>query len=344
MSIRKSPFGLSSRGEAASAYTLELGGISVVMSDYGATLLSIMLPAGRGGSDDILLGFSELGAYEKSDAYFGATVGRYANRIGGARFSLDGATYRLAANNGANHLHGGLVGFDRHVWKASPFEEGSTVGILFELESPDGDEGYPGGLTVKARYALSQEAVLDIGYEARSDAATVIGLTQHAYFNLKGNGRGDILGHELEIAASRYLPVDEGLIPTGELAGVEGGPFDFRKMKPVGRDIGRVGMGYDHCFAIDRASPGAFVEFARLREPESGREMRASTTLPGVQLYTGNYLAGIRGKGNCVYGKHSGLCLETEVYPDSPNKPWAAGSILRPGEVWKHRTSYSFSF
>lgn len=344
MPVDVKSFGTTSRGEKASLYSMKAGELTVVMSDYGATLLSILLPEGKGKSVDILLGYPTIGGYEGSSAYFGATVGRYANRIGGASFSLDGKSYSLAANNGANHLHGGLRGFDRRIWAARPFEEGGEAGILFELESPDGEEGYPGRLKVSARYALSKDGCLDIRYEARTEAATVIGLTQHAYFNLKGQGMGTILDHELELSASRYLPVDEGLIPTGEFAEVSGGPFDFRAMKSLGRDIGQVGMGYDHCFVIDRTGPDAFVDFARLREPSTGRELKVATTLPGVQLYTGNYLEGIRGKGRGPYVKHSGLCLETEVFPDSPNKPYGAGAILRPGQVWSHRTTYSLKF
>lgn len=343
MSIEKRPFGTTRLGERASLWDLEAGAFRVTMSDFGATLVSWLVPAEGGGRDDILLGHDDLGSWEASTAYFGATVGRYANRIARGRFSLDGKIYSLAINNGVNHLHGGLVGFDRRVWKAEPFEAPGLAGLRFELESPDGEEGYPGNLRVRASYSISRSGDLEIVYEAQCDAATVLGLTQHAYFNLGGEGRRDILDHELMLAASRYLPVDSGQIPSGALKPVANGPFDFLRPKPLGRDIGAAG-DYDHCFVIDRAEgeEGLFVEFADLRDPQSGRRLRAATTLPGVQLYTGNFLEGIRGKGGRIYHKHGGLCLETEVYPDSPNHPDFPGAILRPGEVWKHKTRYSF--
>ena len=343
MSIEKSRFGTTRQGEEASLWRMEVGPFRLTMSDYGATLVSWLVPTEEGGHEDILLGHDDLASWEASEAYFGATVGRYANRIARGRFSLDGVTRELAVNNGINHLHGGLVGFDRRVWRAEPFEAPGLVGLRFELDSPDGEEGYPGRLEVRASYSLSRGGDLDIVYEARSEAPTVVGLTQHAYFNLRGDGRDDILDHELMLAASRYLPVDSGMIPTGILAPVAGGPFDFRKPKALGRDMVAAG-DYDHCFVIDRedGEEGLFVEFADLRDPVSGRRLRAATTLPGVQLYTGNFLAGIRGKAGRIYRKHSGLCLETEVFPDSPNHPDFPGAILRPGEVWKHKTRYTF--
>lgn len=343
MAIQKVPFGTTRLGEAASLWTLETGAYRVVMSDYGATLVSWLVPSEAGGREDILLGHGDLADWEKSKSYFGATVGRYANRIAKGRFSLDGKTYELAKNDGPNHLHGGLVGFDRRVWKAEPFEVPGLAGLRLDLESPDGDEGYPGQVRVQAIYTINQAGDLEMVFEARTDAPTVLGLTQHAYFNLQGDGKGDILDHELMLAASRYLPVDSGMIPTGVLAPVAGGPFDFRKPKALGRDMASAG-DYDHCFVIDRASgeEGLFVEFADLREPQSGRRLRVATTLPGVQLYTGNFLEGVHGKGPGVYHKHSGLCLETEVFPDSPNHPDFPGAILRPGEVWRHKTRYSF--
>lgn len=343
MAIQKLPYGTTRQGEAASLWTLEAGAYKVVMSDYGATLISWLVPAESGAREDILLGHESLADWEASKAYFGATVGRYANRIAKGRFSLEGKTYQLAVNDGANHLHGGNVGFDRRVWKAEAFEAPGLAGLRLELESPDGEEGYPGRVKVQAVYTISQAGDLEIVYEARTGAPTVLGLTQHAYFNLQGEGRGDILDHELMLAASHYLPIDTGMIPTGRLAEVAGGPFDFRKPKALGRDIAAAG-DYDHCFVIDRASgeEGLFVEFADLREPQSGRRLRVATTLPGVQLYTGNFLEGIRGKGSRVYHKHSGLCLETEVFPDSPNHPDFPGAVLRPGEVWRHKTRYSF--
>jgi aldose 1-epimerase len=345
MSIEVSSFGRLASGVEVSRIRLDVGEASASFTDYGATWLSFIVPAGGGRHDDLLLGYSTIAGYEGSDAYFGATVGRYANRIAGARFSLDGKTYRLAANNGANHLHGGIEGFSRRVWKSEPFERGGSAGIRFELESPDGDEGYPGDLRVTATYTLGPDSRMLIEYEATCLAPTILGLTQHAYFNLKGQGRGTILDHELVLHAGRYLPVDAGLIPTGELAATAGTPFDFSSPRTVGADIAAVG-GYDHCFVIDRAADdrGSLAYAGTLREPASGRSLRTETTFPGLQLYTGNYLGGIRGKDGFVYEKHSGLCLETEMFPDTPNRPAFPSCELRPGQVWRQSTAYAFTF
>ncbi len=347
MSILKSALGLSSHGEEANLYTLREGPVEVVMSDYGASLISFFLPSEDGGMDDILLGHSSLADFERSKSYFGATVGRFANRIADARFSLDGKPYELAANDGRNHLHGGLRGFDRHVWMALPYEEGGSSCIRFELESPDGDEGYPGRIKVAAIYRLFPDASLDVILEASADAPTFVNLTQHAYFNLKGEGGGTILDHSLRLEASRYLPVNAEMIPTGELRPVEGSPFDFRTSKKLGADIEAAG-GYDHCFALDKPtsvfSEGELLSFAELEEESTGRSLLASTTLPGVQLYSGNFLEGVRGKNGHEYRKHSGLCLETQFFPDSPNHPEFPSTVLRPGQAWKHRTRYSLRF
>ena len=349
-SCERRSLGTTRDGREATAFHLHAGAFEAVFSDFGARWVSFLVPAGREGRDDLLLGCPDLAGYEVSDAYFGATVGRYANRIAGASFSLEGREYRLAANNGPNHLHGGRIGFDRRIWKASAFEDSGSVGVAFELESPDGDEGYPGALSVRTTFRLSPEGTVGILYEARTDAPTIIGLTQHAYFNLAGNGRGDVLDHELRIDASRYLPVDGDLIPTGAMAPVEGSPFDFRSFKGVGRDIREAG-GYDHCFVIDRGAknprdskdPQDAIECAELRHPATGRSMKVLTTMPGIQLYTGNFLDAAKGKDGRIYRKHSGLCLETECFPDSPNRPDFPSCVLRPGEPWREETRYSFS-
>lgn len=344
MSCLRKSLGRTRDGREASAYILEAGDFGAVFSDFGARWMSFLVPSEREGRDDLLLGCQDLGGYEVSDAYFGATVGRYANRIAGAAFRLDGREFRLAANNGPNHLHGGITGWDRRIWKASAFEEGGSPGMLFELESPDGEEGYPGALHVRTSFVLSSDGSVHIRYEARADEPSIIGLTQHAYFNLAGNGAGDILDHELRIRASRYLPVTADLIPTGEKAPVAGSAFDFRSFKRVGRDIEAAG-GYDHCYVIDRdgMKPDALVECAELRHPASGRGLRVSTTMPGIQLYTGNFLGGARGKDGRNYAKHSGLCLEAEYFPDSPNRPDFPSCVIRPGKPWLQETKYSFS-
>jgi Galactose mutarotase and related enzymes len=340
MPIEKKNFGCLASGEDVSLFLLKTGDIAVTLSDYGATLLSILVPDGRGEMDDILLGYSSLASYTRKNPFFGATVGRYANRIGASRFALGGKEYILAANDGANHLHGGLKGFNTFVWKAESSEGSSGPSLRFSRRSPDGEEGYPGTLDVSVTFALNKDGELSISYEARTSAETVVNLTNHAYFNLQGEGRGTILDHELRLACSKYLPVGPGLIPTGELASVVGGPFDFLKAKKIGRDIQAAG-GYDHCFAIDGYGKG-LVEFGEASEPTTGRRMSFATTLPGVQLYTANFLSGEFGKRGSIYGKHSGFCLETELFPDTPNKPGFPTARLLPGQVWSHQTVYKF--
>lgn len=347
VAIEKSDFFTSSRGEKASLYSLAVGDMKLAMSDFGATLVSVFAPAGKGRFEDLILGCARPEDWETTSAYFGATVGRYANRIGGARFSLGGKEYRLAANDGVNHLHGGPRGLSRRIWKVEPSEAAGSASLRFSIASPDGEEGYPGKLEVSATYTLSADGKLAIRYEARTDAPTVLNFTNHAYFNLHGDGKGLILDHELVLAASKYVEVGAGLIPTGRLLGVAGGPFDFRQGKAVGRDIGATLSGYDHSFVIDRPAekleaPSLFP-FASLRDPVTGRRMEAFTTTPGVQFYSGNFLSGA-GKGGASYAKHSGLCLETGFFPDSPNRPEFPSSVLNPGQLFRHETDYRFYY
>jgi aldose 1-epimerase len=340
MSIEKKGFGLLASGEETSLFILEAGEFRTTLTDYGATLVSFFMPDGRGGRDDVLLGCSTLAGYTGKHPFFGVTVGRYANRIAKGRFSLAGTEYSLYANDGANHLHGGHKGFNTYVWKAEASESARGPAVKFSRTSPDGEEGYPGRLEVSVVFALSKDGALSIAYEARSEALTVVNLTNHAYFNLRREGYGPILDHELSLACSRYLPVDSTLIPTGEIAPVAGGPFDFLAAKKIGKDIALAG-GYDHCFVLDRSGPG-LVEFAAVREPATGRRMTAATTLPGVQLYTGNFLSGVVGKTGSSYEKHGGFCLETQLFPDSPNRPAFPSALLAPGQVWAHETVYRF--
>ncbi len=340
MSIEKKRFGVLASGEDVSLFVLKAGDLAVSISDYGATIASILLPAGKGSFDDVALGLSTLAGYTAKHPFFGVTVGRYANRIAGARFKLSGKEYRLTANDGANNLHGGPGGFDSRVWKAEAFKQRGDPALRLSRTSPDGEAGFPGDLDVAVTFRLSRDNELSISYEARAKAETVVNLTNHAYFNLKGEGRGTILGHRLRMPCSKYLPVDAGLIPTGILADVAGSPFDFLSEKEIGKDIGAAG-GYDHCYVIDRPGPG-LVDCAYVLEPETGRRMRVSTTLPGVQLYSGNFLEGAAGKRGGVYAKHSGFCLETELYPDSPNRPEFPSARLAPGEAWAHETVYAF--
>lgn len=340
MPIDRLDFGTLCTGERVGLFVLRAGDFTASFSDYGATFLSLLMPDGRGGVDDILLGSSTLAGLTAPRPYFGATVGRFANRIAKASFTLAGKSYRLAANNGANHLHGGIKGFDKCLWDAEASEIDGAPALRLRRTSPDGEEGYPGRLEIEATYILGSEGRLEARFEARSDAETIINITNHAYFNLKGEGRGDILDHELRLLASSYIPVGPDLIPLGDLEAVAGTAFDFSRPKAVGRDIAEVG-GYDHCYVIDRQGEG-LVEFAELREPTSGRRMQVATTLPGVQLYTGNSLSATPGKRGSVYNKYAGLCLETEFFPDAPNRPSFPSPALRPGETWKHSTVYRF--
>jgi len=343
-SIRALGFGALSDGSEPRLFILDNGSMRVGVSEYGATLISALVPAGRGAAVDVLLGFSTLAGYASSQPYMGATVGRFANRIAGARFALGGTEYRLAANNGANALHGGLRGFDKGCWKAEASTVGGDSAVRMTLSSPDGDQGYPGRLELVATFTLRADCALSIRYEAASDAPTPVSMTNHAYFNLRGEGDGDILGHELQIDASRYLPVGDDLIPiSGPPAPVGGTPFDFRERKAIGRDIVAAG-GYDHCYAVDGWDGSTLVRAASALEPESGRSLQAYTDMPGIQLYSGNFLSGVAGKRGSVYGKHSGFCLEAEYYPDSPNRPDFPSCVLVPGASYRHTIEYRFGF
>ena len=346
MKTKRREFGILYTGETASLYVMRTDSMIVTVTDYGATIASILLPGPRGSWDDVVLGFSTLAGYAGTHPYLGATVGRYANRIAAGRFTLDGKEYVLACNDGMNHLHGGRRGFDKVLWESEAWEDRKSVNVRFSHRSPDGDQGYPGNLDVRVTFSLSSENSLAIAYEARSDAATPVNLTNHSYFNLKGEGDGTILDHEVQLFCPKYLPADNGLIPTGELKDVAATPFDFTARKPIRRDLTAAGGGYDHCFVIDRESGVSTEEVlcAEVLEPESGRILRVKTTMPAVQFYTGNFLDGLEGKRGSSYGKHAGFCLETQYFPDSPNRAEFPSCVLRPGEVYRHATTYSFGF
>jgi aldose 1-epimerase len=293
-----------------------------------------------------VLGFDQLSGYLKQPPYFGAIVGRYGNRIAKGVFAIDGATFHLATNNGPNHLHGGVRGFDKQLWNAESFRRGGDVGVVYTLTSPDGDEGYPGALNVKVTYTLAADDTLTVDYAATTDKPTVVNLTQHSYFNLAGSG--DILNHRLTIDADRYTPVDSTLIPTGELALVDGTPFDFRQPTAIGARIDadneqiRNGGGYDHNWVLNGAA-GALRHAARLEDPSSGRTLDVATTEPGLQFYSGNFLDGtLTGKGGRVYQKRAALCLETQHFPDSPNHPDFPSTVLRPGARYQSKTVFTF--
>ncbi len=344
LDIRKAPFGQTSEGQPVDLYTLtNAHGLQVRIMNYGAIVVSLDVPDRSGKIDDVTLGYDSLSGYLKETPYFGAIVGRYGNRIAKGAFTLNGVKYRLAKNNGANHLHGGLKGFDKVVWNAEPVREENAVGLKLTNLSKDGEEGYPGNLTSTVTYTLTNDNALSIRYEAETDKATPINLTNHCYFNLAGQGNGDILSHELMLNADKYTPVDEGLIPTGELKSVKGTPMDFTSPVTIGSRIDQVSGGYDHNYVLNKGADGMTLA-ARVYEPVSGRVMEIKTTEPGIQFYSGNFLNGsITGKAGKVYNKHFGFCLETQHFPDSPNKPNFPSTILNPGKKYTSETIIAFS-
>jgi aldose 1-epimerase len=331
-------------GEAVQIFTLKNeNGFTARVMNWGATLIEMSVPDRDGKFADVTLGFDDPKRYLAPHPFFGAIAGRYANRIAKGKFTLDGKTYQLVVNNGPNHLHGGARGFDKRIWKAEPIGKNA---VRFSYTSPNGEENYPGALTATVTYALTDKNELRLDYEARTDKATVVNLTNHTYWNLAGCG--DVLNHELRLNASRFTVVDETLIPTGEIRAVAGTPLDFTKSKPVGRDIAELEKieslkGYDHNFVIDSPKAGELTLAAEVRDPASGRTMRVFTDQPGVQLYTGNHLHDLAGKNGATYQPHAGLCLETQHFPDSPNHPDFPSTVLRPGEIFHSTTIYEFS-
>jgi aldose 1-epimerase len=347
--VARTSFGRLPDGAEVALYTLiNRSGMEVGVIDYGGIVTSIKVPDAQGARADVVLGFDSLDGYVTNPPYFGAIVGRYANRIAKAQFTLDGKTYQLAANNGPNTLHGGVKGFDKAVWQSEPFERGNEVGVVLTHTSPDGEEGFPGALTMRVTFTLSDANELSLDYTATTDQPTVVNLTHHDYFNLAGEGSGDVLAHELLINADRYTPVDATLIPTGELASVAGTPFDFRSPTPIGARIGadnvqiKRGSGYDHNFVINHQGNDLALA-ARVAEPKSGRVLEVRTTEPGVQFYSANFLTGNTGKSGHEYQDRGAFCLETQHFPDSPNHPAFPTTTLRPGEPFHSRTVYAFS-
>ncbi len=333
-------------GRQVKLYTLtNAGGLVLRTTNYVAIITELHLPDRDGRLADVVLGHDTLGGYIAGHPYFGALVGRCANRIAGARFSLDGRDYQLAKNNGPNHLHGGVKGFDKQVYDAAPALTPEGPSIRFSRTSPDGEENYPGNVTVSVAYTLTDSGALRIEFRAETDAPTVVNLAQHTYWNLAGHNSGDILGHELELAADRYTPVDATLIPTGELAEVRGTPFDFTVAKLIGRDLAAAGgdpVGFDHNYAL-RGEPYAMKLVARVHEHGSGRAFELRCDRPGVQFYTGNFLDGnVAGKGGTPYRKHAGFCLETQNYPDSIHRTDWPSVVLRPGRIYRHTMLFEF--
>ncbi len=341
-------FGTLPTGDDVLEYQMEnRNGMRVSILNYGGIVQSIWVPDRDGELGDVALGFDELEAYLAKSPYFGCITGRYANRIAKGKFTLDGKTYTLATNNDVNHLHGGDKGFDKRVWNA---KYTSPQSVELTYTSPDGDQGYPGTLTTKVTYTLTDDNALRIDYEATTSKPTVLNLTNHTYFNLSGAGRGTILDHVLTLNADRFNPTDATNIPTGELRSVAGTPFDFRQPTAIGQRIGmaneqlKVGQGYDHNYILKDSRDGTLEnKIARVVDPKSGRVLEVSTTEPGLQLYTGNFLDGMEGKYGLHYPRRGAFCLEAQTFPDSPNQTSFPSPTLRPGETYKQTTIYHFS-
>ncbi|MGW2863879.1 aldose epimerase family protein [Streptomyces sp. NPDC001205] len=351
---RRSPskkhFGTLADGTAVDVWTVSNGGTRLQVLSWGGVVHALDVPDRHGCSTNIALGFDNLADYVAKSPYFGGLIGRYGNRIAAGRFTLDGHTYQLPLNDGANSLHGGTKGFDKQMWRVEGFTRGSDTGLVLTRVSPDGEMGYPGTLKVRVTYTLTARGAWRIDYEATTDRPTVVNLTSHTYFNLSGEGSGSVYDHTLELAAGRYTPVDAGLIPTGELARVAGTPFDFRRAKPIGRDI-REGdeqlvraKGFDHNWVLDKGISASPDYALTLADPASGRVMRMYTTEPGLQFYSGNFLDGtLVGTSGHTYRQGDALCLEAQHFPDSPNHPSFPSTVLRPGTTYRTSTVHAFS-
>ncbi|MDC7233502.1 MAG: galactose mutarotase [Spirochaetales bacterium] len=344
MKITKEIFGTLPDGSQADLYTLEgENDLTVKVTSFGGIVTSIRCPDRKGKVEEINLGFETLDEYINTRYYFGAAIGRFGNRIAGGKFTLEGKGYSLKQNNGPNCLHGGVDdAFDRKNWCVTPFEKKDAIGLVLTAFSPDGEEGFPGNLSTTMTYTLTARGELIFDYKAVTDKATPVNLTNHSYFNLKGMANGSVRGHELELDCPWYLPVDENQIPTGEILSVKGTVMDFTSKETIGTRIDDVeGGGYDHCYIL---SPGKGVrKYGTVHDPESGRTMDVFTDQPGVQLYTGNFLDGVKGHDGVSYGKNAGFCLETQLYPDCINQTQFPSCVLKPGEVYTHTSSYQFS-
>jgi len=342
--MTRASFGKTPEGTPVDLYTLDSGkGLKAKIITYGGIITELETLDKAGKAANIVLGFDQLDSYFIPPPFFGALIGRYGNRIAKGKFTLDGKAYSLPVNNGPNSLHGGLKGFDKRVWSAEPLSTKEGPALRLRYKSVDGEEGYPGTLSVTVVYTVTKKNELKIEYSATTDKATPVNLTNHAYFNLAGAGTGDILGHEVQLLAERFTPVDDTQIPTGEIAPVKDTPMDFTKSMTIGSRIAQVPGGYDHNYVFSLVPAKKPVLIARVHEPGSGRAMEVLTTEPGVQFYTGNFLDGtLKGNGG-IYPKHAGFCLETQHFPDSPNRPGFPSTILRPGKRFHSETIYRFS-
>jgi len=343
MKISKETIGFLSNGKKVKLYTLHAGDIKLSLLNYGAAWTSLIIPGCGGKKNDVLLGYSGLDGYLNNYPYFGVTVGRFANRIKGAAFTLNGEEYRLDANDGKNTLHSGRHGFDKMLWKSEAYEDSDGIYVRFELESPDGDCGFPGNLSVVVSYGLTKSNELIADYQAKADKECPVNITNHAYFNLKGEGKGDILSHEVVLHSSSFVEVDAHCIPTGALNPVKGTHFDFLSRRKICNEGRENFSGYDHCFVID-GEHGKLRPCAEVYEKNSGRSMKIFTTQPGVQFYTGNHLNGINGKHGSYYEKHSGFCLETQHFPDSPNKSGFPSCIAGPDRIYHEKAVFVFEY
>lgn len=343
MKIKKRAFGTLSSGKKVSLYTVSNKKMSFSVTDFGCCITSLIVPSASGGQDDVVLGYPTLDGYVSNPVFFGCIVGRFANRIANAAFSLSGAEYRLTANDNGNCLHSGNPGYHKMLWDSETYSRSGESGVVFSRTSHAGEQGFPGELDLRVTYALTSNNDLVIRYRARSSEPTPVNLTNHTYFNLAGHGYPTILDHSAQLFSDRYVPVDAQAIPSGTIEDVAGTPFDFRSPKPIGRDIASVPGGYDHTWEINRAGEGPYP-VAGIYEPRSGRSLTVYSTQPGVQFYTGNFLAGEKGKDGYVYGKQSGFCLETQHFPDSPNRKEFPDSILLPSETYAHETVWHFDF
>ena len=347
MKIREKSFGTLPGGEPVTEITIENANeYSVSLIPYGATMTAFAMPASDQRVENVTLGYDSIDPYIENKHYFGSIVGRYANRIARGKFSLGGVEYNLALNDGPNHLHGGSKGLSRVSWEFEVFDDGDAAGVKFSYRSRDGEENYPGNADLTVVYLLNQKNQLFIKYSAETDKTTPMNLTNHAYWNLSGAGTGTILNHFLKLNCDRYLPVDESLIPTGEIRSVKGTPLDFTEGKIVGKDIQSEKGGYDSCFVISDSAPeseGGLKLAAQLSDPESGRIMTLFTDAPGIQLYTGNLLENVPGSDGKIYGKHFGLCLEAQNFPDAVNRPEFPDPYLKPGRLFSTTTMHLFS-
>jgi len=341
MEIDKKTFGVLSNGKKVKLFTLSAGELKLSLTNFGAAWTSLIVPS-RKGEDDVLLGYSGLDGYLNNGPFIGVTVGRFANRIKGAGFNIDGKDYRLEKNDGKNNLHSGPRGFDKLLWRAEAYEENEGVYVRFELESPDGDCGFPGNLKAVVSYGLTKSNEVIADYQATVDAPCPVNLTNHAYFNLAGEGRGNILSHEVLLHCSSYVEVDKESIPTGRTIPVKGSAFDFTSRKKINASFGKIN-GYDHCFVVD-GEIGKLRPCAEVFEPATERTMKVFTTQPGVQFYTGNYLNNVAGKQGSCYVKHSGFCLETQHFPDTPNQKGFPPCTIGPQNAYHEKSVFLFAW